>query len=72
MVSLQAKNNAAFEQSWSVIVRIVSFSSLVGSFVMKSNAIVPNGVWGCSVDMGWCGGFGWFILGFVLWQVAHP
>jgi hypothetical protein len=72
MVSLQAKNSAAFEQSWSVIVKMVSFSWLVRSFVMKSSAIVPNGVWKCSGGIGLCEAFGWFVLGFVLWHVAHP
>jgi hypothetical protein len=33
-------NSDAFEQSWSVIVKMVSYLSDTGSFVMKSSAIV--------------------------------
>jgi hypothetical protein len=43
MVSLQGMNSDAFEQSWSVIVRMVSYPSDTGSFVIKSSAIVWNG-----------------------------
>jgi hypothetical protein len=56
--SLHGRNRAALEQSWSVTVRIVSYPLLVGSFVMKSRAIVPKGVVGCSVVIGLSGGFG--------------
>jgi hypothetical protein len=43
MVSLQGKKKAAFEQSWSVIVRIVSYPFDMGSFVIKFIMMVPKG-----------------------------
>ena len=43
MVSLQGMRMIAFEQLWSVIVRIKSNPSDVGSLVMKSRAIVEKG-----------------------------
>ena len=72
MVSLQGNSSAAFEQSWSVIVRIVSYPLLNGSFVIKSIVIVPKGTSGCSAEIGDGGGFSPVVLGLLLWQVAHP
>ena len=66
IVYLQARNMDAFEQLWSVMVRMVSFPSLSGSFVMKSIAIVAKGVWWCSIVMGNLGGFGCVVFGLVL------
>ena len=72
IVSLQGNSRAAFEQSWSMIVRMVSFPLLSGSLVMKSIAIVPKGVPECSGGMGKVGIFCLFVLGFVNWHVAQP
>jgi hypothetical protein len=58
MDSLHGKNNATFEQLWSVIVSIVLYSLLVGSLVMKSSVIVPNGIDECSGAIGCWGVFG--------------
>jgi hypothetical protein len=72
IVSLHRNSRAAFEQSWCVMVNIMSYPSLSGSLVMKSMVIVLNGVFECS---GWIGAFGTFylfVLGFVDWQVAQP
>ena len=55
---LQGKKSAALVQSWSMIVRIVSYPPLFGSLVMKSKAIIPKGVCGCSGVIGFVGGFG--------------
>ena len=63
---LHGKNSAALVQSWSVIVRIVSYPPLLGSLVIKSRAIVPKGVDGCFGVIGFIGGFGWFVFGLVL------
>ena len=41
--SLQGINTDAFVQSWSVMVRRESYPWDLGSFVMKSNAIISNG-----------------------------
>jgi hypothetical protein len=43
MVSLHGKNSVAFKQSWSVIMRMVSYPLLIGSFMMKSRVIIPKG-----------------------------
>ena len=43
MVSWHGMNTEAFEQSVSVMVRIVSYPPDGGNFVMKSMAIVSNG-----------------------------
>src|ERR1700761_8938166 len=43
MSSLQGMNCTILVQSWSVIVRIESYPWDIGSFVMKSSAIVSNG-----------------------------
>jgi hypothetical protein len=43
IVSLHGIKMDAFEQSWSVIVRIVSYPCDSGSFVMKSSVIVWKG-----------------------------
>jgi hypothetical protein len=40
MVSLQGMKIAALEQSWSVIVKIESYPFEMGSFTMKSRAMV--------------------------------
>ena len=57
--------NVALEHAWPVIVSIMSFPSLLGSFVMKSKAIVSNGKASDSVVIGYRGGFGWVVLGLV-------
>jgi len=64
MVSLQGMKIAALEQSWSVIVSIVSYPEDVGSFVMKSIAITSNGRACGLVVMGKGGGLGFVGLFF--------
>ena len=65
IVSLHGMKNVALEHAWSVMVSIVSFPSLSGSFVIKSRAIVSNGSALGSVVIGYRGGFGWVVLGLV-------
>ena len=43
MSSVQGMKRDALEQSWSVMVRIESYSWDLGSFVMKSRAMTSNG-----------------------------
>jgi hypothetical protein len=57
IVSLQGIKMDALEQSWSVIVRIVSYPCDTGSFVMKSNAMVWNGSASVAGVMGLIAGF---------------
>ena len=62
MVSWQGIKIAALLQSWSVIVRIVSYLPDFGNFVMKSIAIVWNGSLFTGV-MGNIAGFrGWVLI----------
>ncbi len=44
ILSLQGMNMAAFVQLWSVMVSIESYPCEIGSLVMKSKAIVSNGI----------------------------
>ena|SRR6266581_4750279 len=44
ILSLQGMNIAAFVQSWSVMVSIESYPCEISSLVMKSRAIVLNGI----------------------------
>src|SRR6266568_8882659 len=44
MLSLQGMNTAAFVQSWSVTVSIESYPCEIGNLVMKSSAMVSNGI----------------------------
>ena len=44
ILSLQGMNMAAFVQLWSVMVSIDSYPCEIGSLVMKSKAIVSNGI----------------------------
>ena len=71
MVSLQGRNIAAFMQSWSVIVKIVSCSLDSGSFTMKSIAIVWKGRASGSAVIGFRGGQFGFVFVFVIWHVAQ-
>src|SRR5712671_2999825 len=71
-VSLQGMKNAAFEQSWSVMVKMVSCPSDTGSLTMKSRLIVWKGSAFASLVMGNKGGLVGFVLTFVIWQVAQP
>ncbi|SRR6266702_3023286 len=52
ILSLQGMNTAAFVQSWSVMVRIESYPCDIGSLVMKSSAIVSNGIASSVGNMG--------------------
>jgi hypothetical protein len=71
-VSQQGMKIAAFEQLWSVMVRILSKPLEGGSLMMRSMAIFLKGrvVW--SVVMGQWGVQGQVVRGLVAWQVAHP
>src|ERR1700744_6256139 len=62
---------AALLQSWSVIVRMVSYLPDFGSFVMKSIAIVWNGS-PFTGAMGNIGGFKGWVLILLALQAAHP
>ena len=59
--SLQGMRIIALEQSWSVMVRIVSYPPDCGNFVMKSIAIVWNGS-ECSGVIGIIAGFRGLVL----------
>ena len=59
--SLQGTRIIALEQSWSVMVRIVSYPPDCGNFVMKSMAMVWNGS-ECSGVMGIIAGFRGLVL----------
>ena len=62
---------AALLQSWSVIVRMVSYLPDFGNFVMKSIAIVWNGS-PFTGAMGNIVGFKGWVLTLLAWQAAHP
>ena len=62
----------AFEQSVSVMVRIVSYPPDGGNLVMKSSAIVSKGRVFSTGEMGNRGGCIGLQLIFDIWQVAHP
>ena|SRR6266702_2239218 len=57
MLSLQGMNMVAFVQSWSVTVSIESYPCEIGSLVMKSRAIVSNGIASGRGNMGDIGAF---------------
>ncbi len=52
ILSLQGMNTAAFVQLWSVTVSIESYPCEIGSLVMKSSAMVLNGIASCVGNMG--------------------
>ena len=62
----------AFEQSVSVMVRIVSYPPDGGNLVMKSSAIVSKGQVFSTGEMRNRGGCIGLQLIFDIWQVAHP
>ena len=62
----------AFEQSMSVMVRIVSYPPDSGSFVMKSSVIISKGHAFSVGVMGKSGGWVGFRLIFDIWQVVQP
>lgn len=72
MVSLHESRSAALEQSWSIMVRMVSFPSLSSNLVMKSIVTISNGVLGCSGKIGELGIFCLLVLSLFDWHVAHP
>ena len=72
IVSLHGMNIDPFEQSWSVIVSIESYSSDGGSLVMKSSAIHSNGCASGLVGIGNWGGLGRVVMFFCDWHRAHP
>src|SRR6266404_40220 len=72
IVSLHGMNIDPFEQSWSVIVRIESYSSDGGSLVMKSSAIHSNSCASGSVVIGNWGGLGRVVMFFRDCHRAHP
>ena len=65
-------NMDPFEQSWSVIVSMESYSSDGGSLVIKSRAMFLKGWASGLVIMGYCGGFGRIVIFLRNWQVTHP
>jgi len=72
MASLHGRNMDALLQSISVIVRIVSYSSEGGNFVIKSIAIVSKGLAFSLGVIGESGGWVGCVLTLFIWQVAHP
>ena len=72
MLSLQGMNTAAFVQSWSVTVSIESHPCEVGSLVMKSSAIVSNGIASGVGNMGDSDALVSFMLILFRWHSAHP
>src|SRR6266571_4736982 len=62
IVSLQGMKIAALLQSWSVIVRIVSYPWDLGSLTIKSMAITSNGSASVLVVIGTRRGFWWCVL----------
>ena len=72
VVSLHGMNMDPFEQSWSVIVSMESYSSDGGSLVMKSSAMHLKGCASGLVEMGNWGGFGRVVMFFRDWHKAHP
>ncbi len=57
IVSLQGMKIEAFEQSWSVMVRILSYPCERGSLMIRSIVMISNGKAVCVVVMGEMGGF---------------
>ncbi len=72
IVSLHGMKMDPFEQSWSVIIRIESYSSDGGSLVMKSNTMHSNGCASGFVAIGNWGGLGHVVMFLHDWQRAHP
>ena len=72
IVSLHGMNIDPFEQSWSVMVSIESYSSDGGSLVMKSRAMHSNGCASGFIVMGNWGGLGHVVIFLQDWQRAHP
>src|SRR6266581_7397377 len=72
ILSLQGMNIVALVQSWSVMVSIESYPCEIGSLVMKSRAIVSNGIALGLGNMGDMGAFVGCILILFLWHSAHP
>jgi hypothetical protein len=72
MDSLQGMNMDALVQSVSVIVRMLSNPPDGGSFVMKSIAMVSNGLAFFSGNIGDSGGCAGLVFTLVIWHVAHP
>jgi hypothetical protein len=72
MVSEQGRKMDTFEQSMSVMVRIVSYPPDGGNLVMKSSAIVLKGRAFSAGVMGKSGGWVGLRLIFDIWQVTHP
>src|SRR6266702_1226489 len=62
----------AFEQSWSVIVRIESYPWDMGNLVMKSRAMVAKGIASGVGNIGCNGAFVGRVLTLCLWHSAHP
>ena len=62
IVSLQGIKMAALLQSWSVMVRIVSYPWDLGNLTMKSMAITSNGSASVLVVIGTRRGFWWCVL----------
>jgi len=72
IVSLLGMNIDPFEQSWSVIIRIESYSSDGGSFMMKFSAMHSKGWASGFVMIGNYGGLGHVVMFLCDWQSAHP
>ena len=53
--STHGMKTVAFEQSWSVTVSIESYPCDIGSFVIKSIAMVSKGMASSFANMGWRG-----------------
>jgi hypothetical protein len=68
--SMQGMSSTALVQLWSVMVRMVAYPHDLGSLVMKSTAMVPNGS-ECSGVIGYISGLFLCVIGFIDWQVTH-
>ena len=72
MFVVQGRNTAAWEHSWSTIVKIVSFPLCVGRLVIRSIAIRWNERV-LSVVSIWNGGtFALWVCILFCWHIAHP
>ena len=72
IISLQGIVISILVQSWSVIVKIESNPSDLGSFTVKSMAIVWNGSASVVGVIGIRGAFLGWVLTLFLWQLVHP
>ena len=63
---------AALVQSWSVMVRMESYSCDGGRSTMRSRVIISKGKALAFVVMGYTGILGFVVLLLVCWQTAHP